>query len=38
MGAETAEDVHGIWPDWLIRQGYGKVEAYPANDQSTNYW
>lgn len=24
LGAETADDVHKLWPNWLLRQGYGK--------------
>lgn len=27
LGAETADEVHGIWPQWLIRQGYGKSSS-----------
>jgi acyl-coenzyme A synthetase/AMP-(fatty) acid ligase len=27
LGAETAEELHAIYPSWLIRQGYGLTET-----------
>lgn len=27
LGMETAEDMHRLWPHWLLRQGYGMTES-----------
>jgi acyl-coenzyme A synthetase/AMP-(fatty) acid ligase len=30
LGKETAEDLQKIYPDWVIRQGYGKIRPLNA--------
>jgi acyl-coenzyme A synthetase/AMP-(fatty) acid ligase len=32
LGQETAEDLQKIFPDWKIRQGYGRLQSTVTKD------
>ncbi|EED12934.1 phenylacetyl-CoA ligase, putative [Talaromyces stipitatus ATCC 10500] len=36
LGAETAKELHSIFPDWAIRQGYGLTETATVVCATTN--